>query len=119
VALLTGKASGIIAIRSTGDEGMGTLERWMDKYDWFPESSSIEQGATRTILYRASDLRVVSELQLGPGVVVIGDGGYILLPPSRDENGDCCTWDDPDDAIVEPPVWMAKLISGLFQAVAA
>ena len=111
IALPTGKASGIIAVCAKGSEGMRTLERWMDKYCWFPESSSVELGATRSIVYSAGHLRVAGELTLGPGVVALGDGQHVLLPPSQDDNGDYCTWDDPEDAVVEPPKWLVDLIA--------
>jgi len=110
IALPTGKASGIIGVRAEGVEGMGTLEHWMDGYDWFPESSSVDLGATRTILYRAGELHIDGELALGPGVIALGEGHQVLLPPSQDDSGDYCTWDDPDDAIIAPPKWMVDLI---------
>lgn len=110
IALPTGSESGIIAIGSKGAEGLETLEQWMTQHDWFPETLSLEAGPTRVLLYSAGALCVPSKVELGPGVAALGDGEHILLPPSQDANGDYCTWNDADDAIVAPPTWMVDLI---------
>lgn len=88
-ALITGAISGTIALDFDGQEGRSLLKR----LDLKPHTKT--GGGGHHVLFRHPGWRVKtlngkSKTSLGeryPGLDIRGDGGYIVLPPSRSEKG--------------------------------
>src|SRR5262245_44983947 len=51
-----------------------------------------------------------SESKVGPGIDVRGNGGYVILPPSRNSTGGAYQWDPNSPRIFAPaPPWLIML----------
>lgn len=90
LAIPTGKRSGVISLDiDTYKKGAWSLEDVERELGELPETVVVETGGGgRQLLYAypedADDLRNgIPEDELGPGICVKSDGGYILCPPSR------------------------------------
>jgi Bifunctional DNA primase/polymerase, N-terminal len=47
--------------------------------------------------------------RIGPGIDVRGEGGYVILAPSRTADGGVYRWDPDTDQAVAAPEWLIKL----------
>jgi Bifunctional DNA primase/polymerase, N-terminal len=51
-----------------------------------------------------------SESKVGPGIDVRGNGGYVILPPSRNANGGMYQWEPGGTKVIAPaPPWLVIL----------
>lgn len=117
LGLATGRASGLIAldidVKNNGDESLGRLIR---EYGELPYTVlSLTGGGGWHYLFRdPSGVARNSAGTIADGIDVRGEGGLIVLPPSRHSSGRPYTWDagaHPEDT--EPalaPTWLLELI---------
>lgn len=92
IALPTGKTTGIVVLdldKKNGKDGVNALERATKKEEWRETVPTVLTPSGGLHLYfQAPDRKLKSTTdKLGPGIDTRGDGGYIILPPSRSAQG--------------------------------
>lgn len=116
IGIPTGSASGWLVIdidpRNGGNE---TLEELVAKYGGLPETlEAVTGGGGRHIVFKHVDGLRCGEL--GPGIDVKADGGYIIVSPStHPDTKRRYSWDSADafprlDAVAEAPDWLLRLL---------
>ena len=108
-----GKASGMVAIDADQREaydGLETLVQLEEQLGPLPATrlNLTPKGHHYIFHYPQGVLRIpCSAGKLGPGVDVRGDGGYIIVPPSRLPDGGRYDWEASHDTIAElPSAWL-------------
>lgn len=113
----TGPASGRFVVdidaRAGGYESADALQA---HYGLLPATLAVTTGGGGLHLHYAWPAAGVirnSAGKLGPGLDVRGDGGYVLLPPSRHRSGSLYAWAGLDDAtdIAPAPGWLLALVA--------
>ncbi len=112
IAVATGSPSGLIVFdvdpQHGGHESFKKLEK---RYSQLPQtrmSRTAHGGLHRFYQYPNDGQRYPNavELQGLPGIDVRGDGGYVLLPPSKLYNRLSYIWGRTDIPIVPAPAWL-------------
>lgn len=130
VAVRTGPESGIWVLdvdTRPGKRGDDSLEALEQKHGQLPDTvEGITGGGGRHLVFRYPSGRRVgnSTSKLGPGLDIRGDGGYIVVEPSRHISGRGYAWEGSSDPLegVEPvdaPGWLLDLIEEVSDAAAA
>lgn len=105
IGVATGSASGFIAVDLDKDEDKGLdgyheLRLWEREHGSLPntvQSITGRGGAHLLFRYNGTDIRNSSSDKL-EGVDVRGEGGYIIVPPSKHPSGNSYEWEiSPDD----------------------
>lgn len=110
VAIRTGAPSGIVVLDVDPPAGADTLRELERTYGALPITTSVKTPRGGSHIYFQHPGREVrnSAGQVGPGLDVRGDGGYVLAPPSIGENGRPYEWDE--EAKPAPmPDWLLAL----------
>ena len=110
----TGKASGLVVLdvdpRHGGNESLAALEK---KYGALPDTmESRTGGGGRHIFFSLVEGQLIKNTTavLGPGLDTRGEGGYVVLPPSKHpETGQPYAWSRPVDP-VPMPQWLVELL---------
>jgi hypothetical protein len=106
VAIATGRASGVVVIdvdvHKGGDESLVELEK---RYGKLPTTlSAVTPRGGQHHYFRYPGETIPNAVDIVPGVDVRGDGGYVLLPPSK-VNGNAYEWDERTEP-VPLPTWL-------------
>ena len=119
VGIATGVISGVVVLdidpRHGGD---GTIVTLPAQYGKLPETPTVLTGGRGIHLYLRHPGRVVpnSASQIGQGIDVRGDGGYVIAPKSVHESGMCYLWEVSsridETPLAELPAWLLKLMTG-------
>jgi Bifunctional DNA primase/polymerase, N-terminal/Primase C terminal 1 (PriCT-1)/AAA domain len=114
IGVATGSASGLLVLdvdpAHGGDESFEALVARHGSLS--PTPMSLTGGGGRHLLFAHPEFSVPSRCgALGPGLDVRGDGGYIVVPPSRHRSGRLYEWEassHPDEVpLSTPPAWLA------------
>lgn len=112
IGIATG--GGLVVLDVDGEDGADSLHALEAEHGALPETVSVVTGSGGAHHYfsHAGEIRN-SAGKLGPGLDIRGDGGYVVAPPSRHENGRTYAWaDDPDEVEIAPlPGWLAELLT--------
>jgi hypothetical protein len=117
VAIATGAISGLVALDldndpEKGKNGADVLAKLVKKHGPLPKTRSVRTprgGLHYYFRHPGSSVRIpCSTDKLGKGLDVRGDGGYVLVPPSRTERGEY-TW-ECKDPLAELPAWLLDLL---------
>jgi hypothetical protein len=95
VGIRTGHESGIVVLDvDPRHGGIGSLETLKRKHGGIPTGPQVLTGSGGQHLYFAFPENGIrnSAGKLGDGLDVRGDGGYVVVPPSRHETGNAYTW---------------------------
>jgi hypothetical protein len=87
--------------------GLKTLADLEEIHGVLPETSTVRTGGSgRHIWFAHPGGRVANSTgRLGPGLDVRGDGGYVIVPPSRHVSGARYIWAS-EAALAHPPDWL-------------
>ena len=114
VGIATGAVSGFIVLDvDPANGGDNTLAELRARNGELPDTvEALTGGGGRHILFRHPGRFVkCSESELGPGLDVKGDGGYVVGPPSFHPNGRAYAWElssHPDEVpLAGMPEWIA------------
>jgi Bifunctional DNA primase/polymerase, N-terminal/Primase C terminal 1 (PriCT-1)/DeoR-like helix-turn-helix domain len=111
IGLATGAASGLVVLDvDVQHGGQGTLnerERERGKLLRAPEVLTGGGGKHVYFAHPGGELRN-SAGQLGPGLDVRGDGGYVIAPPSVHESGRAYKWLRELGTLPAPPAWLLE-----------
>jgi putative DNA primase/helicase len=113
VGLRTGSVSRLVVLDVDGDEGTVSLRDLERENGQLPRTASVvtpRGGAHFYFRYPGSEIRN-SAGQLGPGLDIRGDGGYVLVPPSIGATGRRY---EPDERCAPAPLpaWLLDRLRG-------
>lgn len=86
IGIQTGSRSGFIVVDADGDKGLRTLANLERENGSLPSTlrSRTPSGGIHLYLEQPPDVIIPCSVgKLGPGIDVRGDGGYVVVPPSR------------------------------------
>jgi hypothetical protein len=118
IGIATGSKSGVWALDIDGDDGEASL-RDIEQRMKQPLPATVESitgGGGRHLFFRLPDADEApiiknSAKQLGNGLDVRGDGGYVIAPPSIHPSGRKYCWSvDSASEFADPPVWLVALL---------
>jgi putative DNA primase/helicase len=109
----TGADSGFVAVDVEADEGLETLAALERQHGALPDTvTSLTGRHGRHLLFAHPGSPVANAVRLWPGIDIRGDGGYIVVPPSRTIGLYCWEIGHEPDAVSLPPVpqWLLQRI---------
>jgi putative DNA primase/helicase len=87
LAVRTGLISGIVVVDIDPRHG-GSIELARDEFRLPVDTLTVKTGGGGWHLYyQIRDRRLIRGHKMHPGIEVKGEGGYVLLPPSRHKSG--------------------------------
>lgn len=107
-ALVTGADSGVFVLEVDGGEGLASLlDLCGDDWNWLDTLRSVA-GEKRCICFAWPEGRrqINSDLQIGKGLSVLGEGDWVLVPPSRELHGKQHSYLNPKAEVLVAPVWL-------------
>jgi hypothetical protein len=107
-ALVTGQRSGVFVLEVDGDKGVASiLDLCGDDWSWLDTLRSMA-GEKRCISFAWPEGRrqISSSRQIGEGLRVLGEGDWVLIPPSREPHGAQHAYLNPEAEVVAAPVWL-------------
>jgi hypothetical protein len=116
VALRTGQAAKtpFIVVDVDGDDGYESLRALERAYGELPRTASVKtpRGGEHYYLQHPGGHVPNSAGQVGKGIDIRGDGGYVLAPPSVGPNGNAY---EPDErtSVAPAPSWLCRALSAL------
>ena len=107
VAAVTGKESGFFVVDADvkngidGHKSLGPI----------PLTASTKTGSGGThYLFKHPGFHVITKTSILPGVDIRGDGGMVVLPPSKNRLGSYSWLVPPEDGIADAPSWLIDLL---------
>lgn len=107
IGIATGQVSGGLVIidvdidESAGKYGNESLADWLEKNGcFFPDTLTATTGRGGKHYYFTSTEPFGCKVGAIDNVDIRGDGGYVVVPPSKHKNGMEYKWDDEDEKIV-------------------
>ena len=98
-------------------KGSESLQHITNVHGALPRTLTSITGNGRQFFFRHPGYKVKnSTSQIAPGLDVRGDGGYVVLPPSRHLTGAQYRWEDPSEGIAAAPEWLLEQIRACRQA---
>ena len=118
IGIATGSKSGIWVLDIDGENGEAALRALEKRMQPLPTTvESITGGGGRHLFFKLPDFKDApvirnSAKQLGAGLDVRGEGGYVVAPPSVHPSGRPYCWSvDTAPGFADPPVWLIALIT--------
>jgi len=116
LGIATGEVSGFWVLDIDAEKGgFKWLEEYENKYGSLPETLTTNTGGGgKHYLFKIPrDVKIgCTSDKIAKGVDTRGNGGYIVAPPSRHENGNLYDWANSND-IVDAPRPLLTIISNL------
>lgn len=111
IGIATGTASGIFVLDIDGEDGEGSLVKLEAEHGALPPTVEAITGKGRHIYFRTKRKIGNSVGQLGVGLDIRGDGGYVIAPPSIHPSGRPYTWSvDTARDFAAAPDWLIAMI---------
>lgn len=115
LAVPTGSVSGLVVLDvdiRKGIDGKKSLEELVAAHEPLPTTVVVKtpQGGLHYHFIHPGGRVPCSTGKLGPGLDVRGDGGYVLLPPSKINEG-AYTYDSADISPAPLPSWLHELMA--------
>ena len=109
-ALATGSASGVLALAVVGSEGVTSLlSACRDDWSWL-DTLRTSAGETRYNFFAWPTGQPVLSGSIGEGLRILGDGGWVFMPPSR-EKGVPYVYLNPHLIVGPTPEWILSLLT--------
>lgn len=95
-----------------GKDGLAELARLEEEYGALPETlTAITGSGGRHYWFLGSGVRN-SVNKVGKGIDVRGDGGFVVIPPSKHASGGEYKWLNLGAEVAEAPSWLMDLVLG-------
>jgi hypothetical protein len=107
-ALVTGPDSGIFVLEVDGREGLASLlDLCRDDWSWLDTLRSMA-GEKRCISFAwpGGRRQISSDRQIGNGLSILGEGDWVLVPPSREPHGAQHAYLNPEAEAIAAPLWL-------------
>jgi hypothetical protein len=113
IGLATGSVSGFFVLDIDDAEGHASLHRLEAEHGELPPTVEVITGRGRHCYFRLGDGPVRNSTgQIGTGLDIRGDGGYVLAPPSLHPSGATYAWSvDTADSFADAPEWLHEFLS--------
>lgn len=113
IAMPTGHASGFLVLDLDGPEGMDTFAR-IDAHGPGLNTLEVATGTGVHLYFRMPDPDIGTsnaaiKARFGPSVDVRGNGGYVIVPPSRHPNGTRYQWGAGQ--VLPTPDWLVEILT--------
>jgi Bifunctional DNA primase/polymerase, N-terminal len=112
VGIRTGAVSGLVVLDVDGETGVASLRELVRRHGhvgaaWVRTGS----GGWHGYMTHPGDRLGNSQGELGAGLDIRGDGGYVVAPPSRHKSGGRYHWASPGPAELPPMApWLVALL---------
>ena len=99
IAIATGSRSGGLVVidldrdKEKGIDGYETLRSWQKEHGSFPETWTSITGRGGYHLFYKDSATNKSRIHLYEGIDIRAEDGYVVVPPSIHENGNCYEWE--------------------------
>jgi hypothetical protein len=111
IGIATGTASGIFVLDIDGEDGEGSLLKLEGEHGALPPTVEAITGKGRHCYFRTRGSIHNSVGQIGTGLDIRGDGGYVIAPPSVHPSGRPYAWSvDTTRDFAQAPDWLHGLI---------
>jgi len=112
VGLVTGRTSGIFVVDIDGEEGDKSLLS-IQQASYIPDTLRVKTARGWHLFFQYPPTGEVrnSAGQLGTGLDVRGEGGYVIAPPSVHPSGHVYTFAKSDESVAEAPDWLLSRIT--------
>jgi hypothetical protein len=107
-ALATGPDSGVFVLEVDGHEGLASLlDLCGDDWNWLDTLRSMA-GEKRCIFFAWPEGRrqISGDQQIGEGLSVLGEGDWILMPPSCEPHGTQHIYLNPGSEVIAAAAWL-------------
>jgi hypothetical protein len=107
-ALVTGPDSGVFVLEVDGREGLASLlDLCGDDWSWLDTLRSVA-GEKRCIFLAWPEGRrqISGDRQIGEGLSVLGEGDWVLIPPSCESHGTQHIYLNPGSEVIAAPAWL-------------
>lgn len=114
IGLRTGTDSGLVVLDVDPIHGGSrTIKTLIDRHGDLPHAPRVRTGSGGWHLFFAHPGEPIrnSASQLGPGLDIRGDGGYVIAPPSLHASGQRYRWEIDTEAIPPMPDWLFTSIT--------
>jgi hypothetical protein len=105
-------ADGVVTLEVHGDHGrMALCQACQDDWDWIDTLRSQASDSTRYLFFRwpAGLMMRRSVMQIGPGLILHGEGSSVPIPPSRSVSGIDHVYLSPQAALAPTPEWLIRV----------
>jgi bifunctional DNA primase/polymerase-like protein/primase-like protein len=112
IGIATGAASRVFVLDIDGDDGEASLRKLESERGALPSTVEVITGKGRHCYFRTGKRKVGnSASQLGAGLDIRGDGGYVIAPPSVHPSGRSYAWSvDAAQDFAAAPDWLVAKI---------
>jgi hypothetical protein len=116
VGLATGAPSGFFVLDvdlKPGKDGAASLKTYTDTHGELPPTrvTRTPSGGWHYWFVHPTAGGYSTVERLGKGLDTRGDGGYVIIPPSKGLNGGEYTWENPTAPFAEVPAWVLEGIA--------
>jgi hypothetical protein len=112
IGIVTGAVSGVFVLDIDGEDGEGSLLKLEGEHGTLPPTVEAITGKGRHCYFRSGKHKISNSAgQIGIGLDIRGDGGYVIAPPSIHPNGRPYAWSvDTTRDFAAAPDWLHNLI---------
>ena len=112
IGIATGAVSGIFVLDIDGEDGEGSLLKLESEHGALPPTIEVVTGKGRHCYFRTGKRKISNSAgQLGIGLDIRGDGGYVIAPPSVHPSGRPYAWSvDTTRDFAAAPDWLLTMI---------
>jgi bifunctional DNA primase/polymerase-like protein/primase-like protein len=112
IGVATGAASRVFVLDVDGEDGEASLHKLEGEHSALPSTVEVITGKGRHCYFRSGKRKISnSASQLGTGLDIRGDGGYVIAPPSVHPSGRAYAWSvDGVQDFAEAPDWLITKI---------
>jgi hypothetical protein len=113
IGIATGTASGVFVLDIDGEDGEGSLLKLESEHGALPPTVEAITGGGRHCYFRVGKCKISNSVgQLGLGLDVRGDGGYVIAPPSIHPSGRPYAWSvDTTRDFAAAPDWLLTMVA--------
>jgi hypothetical protein len=109
----TATGNGLFVLDIDGAEGMFSASRLRSEYGYVKTLATRTGNGWHMFFTSPEGVTVRNSVRgIADGLDIRGDGGYVVVPPSRHPDGPAYAWvGDEDEEIADAPAWLLELIT--------
>ena len=113
IGIATGAPSDVWVLDIDGEDGEGSLLKLESEHGALPPTIEVVTGKGRHCYFRTGKRKISNSVgQLGVGLDVRGDGGYVIAPPSIHPSGRTYAWSvDTTRDFADAPGWLIAMVT--------